>query len=430
MASINISNYLPFGWLPLGQANSQRREDEDARQNATLSVTFVNSVAQMPRELGTAGFPLPLEGAWLYEALEQSGLHDQLSLLYALVWQRDVPVGAAPLFVMDVPMERACPEPLLKTLYAVGRIRPSILYQRTLFVGSPEAAQGTVGAVPGMSRRAVLLALQSALERKARDLAAEMIIWRAMPVHIAQDLDWLAQRCRLFRVVSLPGTIVTFSSPRKSDYFGQLKASRRQALKRKLKRSAEAVEVSVQVLQCPPPELLDEIFGLFRQTYLRAKAKLEELNHTWFLKIAELPTTYFLIMREKGTGAMIAATAFFDRWPMLVARHVGFDYNKPKSWMLYFRLWDALIDWALAKGFTSILSGPNSYAAKIQLGHDLIPLFNYIWHRNPLIHLIYRSIAQTLSWAKLDEGLALVLKASPGVAARAFAPGETGPANR
>ena len=85
--------------------------------------------------------------------------------------------------------------------------------------------------------------------------------------------------------------------------------------------------------------------------------------------------------------------------------------------MLYFRLWDALVDWALSKGFTSILTGATSYSAKIETGHELIPLFNYIWHRNPVIHAIYRAVAQKLDWAKLDQGLAKFLKAHPGMKA-------------
>ncbi len=414
MVAINRSNYQPVARPLLPRLFFRRREeDTEERQSAALSVTFVDCAALMHDALGTAGYPLPLEGPWLYEVLEQSGLENQFTLFYALVFQRGVPVAAAPAFVMDVPMEQACPENLLKTLRAIARIVPSILYQRTLFVGYPSAAQGTIGIVPGTNRRAVLLALQRAFERKAHDLNAELMIWREMPADISADLEWVTKRRRLFRTLSLPSTIVKFSSQSKSGYFDRLTGSHRCALKRNLKRSAAAVDVVVEVLQYPAPALLEEILGLFRQTYLRAKMKFEELSPAWFVKIAGLPTTYFMVMREKQTGAMIAATAYFDRSPILVARHVGFDYTRPMSWLLYYRLWDALVDWALAKGFTSIYSGPTSYVAKIQTGHELIPLFNYLWHRNGIMHAIYRTVAQRLDWAGLDEDLAKFFKAHP-----------------
>jgi hypothetical protein len=97
----------------------------------------------------------------------------------------------------------------------------------------------------------------------------------------------------------------------------------------------------------------------------------------------------------------------------LINKHVGFDYSKPKSWMLYFRLWDAVVEWALANGFASIHSGQTAYRAKMEMGHKLIPLVNYVRHRNPLLHAIYHGIAGSLDWSKVDEGLAIFLKAHP-----------------
>jgi hypothetical protein len=137
-----------------------------------------------------------------------------------------------------------------------------------------------------------LLALQNALERKARELGAALVVWKDMPPGISQGLDWLVKHRRLHRAVSLPGTLVKFSSPRKNDYFGQLKASRRSALKKKLKLSDSEAGLSARILQNPAPEVLDEIFGLFRQTYRKSKMKFEELNRTWFERIAEMPWTY------------------------------------------------------------------------------------------------------------------------------------------
>jgi len=47
------------------------------------------------------------------------------------------------------------------------------------------------------------------------------------------------------------------------------------------------------------------------------------------------------------------------------------------------------------------------------MGHELFPLVNYGRHRNLLIHAIYRRIVGNLDWGKLDEDLALFLKAHP-----------------
>ncbi len=383
----------------------------ETAKGVTCGVTFVDSAAEIPDELWTAGFP-PLEGRWFYEALEQSNLEDQFTFLYARISQSGVPVGVAPVFLTDVPVERVAPEMLLKPLRAFARVLPSILHQRTLFVGCP-CTEGAIGILPGADRRAALLALQKGLEEKALELNAELIVWKDIPPDIVQDLDWLTKRRRLFRSVSLPGTVIKFSSQTKSDYFAQLKPSRRKTIKKKLKLSAAEVSVTVEIVQHPTPAILDEVFALFRQTYLKSKVKFEDLSRTWFTRISELDHTYFIFLREKNTDAIIAFQVCFGFGSCLINKHVGFDYSKPKSWMLYFRLWDAVVDWALSMGFTTIHSGQTTYSAKLDMGHDLVPLTNYIWHRNFLLHSIYRKIAGTLDWGKLDEGLALFLKAHP-----------------
>jgi Acetyltransferase (GNAT) domain len=386
---------------------------DEAVRGAVYDVAFVNSTAEIPDELWTAGFPAPLEGRWWYEVLEQSALESQFTSLYARISRNGVPVGVAPCFVMDVPLERVTPEKLLKPLRAMAQILPSILYQRTLFVGSPSSNESTIGLLPGVDRREVLLALQIEFERKARELGVELIVWKDMPASVWPDLDWLMTRRRLFRTVGLPGTLVRFSSHRKDDYFKQLKGSRRYILKKKLKLSASQVDLAVEVFQHPTREVLDEIYGLFWQTYSRAKTRFEELNQTWFARVAELPTTHFIVLREKHTGAMIAFMLCFDCGSRLINKYVGFDYSRPKSWTLYFRLWDATVEWALAQGYTSIQSGTTAYRAKIEMGHDLVPLVNYLRHRNMLLHAIYGRIVRNLDWAKLDDDLAVFLRAHP-----------------
>jgi hypothetical protein len=126
--------------------------------------------------------------------------------------------------------------------------------------------------------------------------------------------------------------------------------------------------------------------------------------------------SYFIVLRENQTGSIVAFMSCFACGSCLLNKHVGFDYSKPKSWMLYFRLWDAAVDWALSQGFGSIHSGQTTYQAKIEMGHDLVPLINYIWHRNVLLHSVYGRVVQNLDWAKLDDDLALFVRAYPSAA--------------
>jgi hypothetical protein len=417
--ALTTNNSLEKNALSLPRQLLLRRyPDQAASRKADYGVSFVRSAAEIPDELWAA-FPPPAEGRWFYEALEGSGL-DGFTFFYAKVSRGTAAAGFAPIFLTDVPVARAAPQKLLKPLKAIARVAPSILYQRTLFVGSPCATQAGISVLQNTKRREVLFVLQKALERRARKLNAELIVWKDMPPGIAGDLDWLARRRRLFPVLSLPGTLVRFSSQKKADYFAQLKGSRRRAFKKKLGLGAAEADLSVEVLQHPEPDAVDEMFLLFTQTYRKSKVKFEELNRAWFIKLAEAPEAHFIVLREKETGTVTAFMACLACGTSLINKHVGFDYSKPKSWMLYFRLWDAAVDWALSKGFSCIYSGQTAYRIKIETGHELIPLVNYVRHRNLLLHSIFRIVAGKLDWAGLDEGLDIFLKAHPEAGLAAF----------
>jgi Acetyltransferase (GNAT) domain len=376
-------------------------------------VEFLKSASQIPDELWETCLQEPGEGRWWYEALEESGIDDQFTLYYGLIKQLGRPVGLAPVFVMDIPVEQVAPAEFLRLLRLIGKIVPSVLYQRTLFVGSPILDESRVRLISEVNRRAALLALQIALEAKADQIRASLIVWKDFPESSSAEMNWLSQQRRLFRVTSLPNTVVELPSRRKEDYFAAMKRSRRQNLKRKLKRSGEQVTLNVEIVQRPDAKTLDAIFSLFWQTYEKATSKFERLTRKFFEVFAEKQATLFIILRENVTGEIVAFRLCFDMGDRLLSLFIGIDYSRPKEWLLFFRLWEAALDVALARGFPAIISGRSSYEVKIETGHKLVPLNNYCRHRNVLFNLIYGLVAQRVNWASLDEDLARFLKTDP-----------------
>ena len=377
-------------------------------------VEFLRKASQIPDDLWNTCFQLPGEGRWWYEAIEQSGIDDQFTFFYGLIKELGCPVGIAPVFVMDMPVEQVAPQEFLRLLRLIAKIAPSVLCQRTLFVGSPILDESRVGLISHVNRRAALLALQIALEAKAGELRASLIVWKDFPESSSADMNWLSHQRGLFRVISLPNTVVQLPSHRKEDYFASMKRSRRHNLKNKLRRSRERVALSVEIVQRPDAKTLDDIFGLFWQTYEKSTSKFERLNRKFFEAFAEKEATLFIILREKFTGEMVAFRLCFDLGERLISMFIGMDYSRPKEWMLFFRLWEAAVDLALARGFTAIVSGRSSYEVKIEIGHKLVPLNNYCRHSNILLHTIYRIVAQRIDWASLDEALDRFVKAHPG----------------
>ena len=117
---------------------------------ATLSVRWVSSVEDIPLDLWAHCFAPPLEGPWWYRTLDRSGLESQFTFAYAIIERGFDPVGIAPAFLMDVPIDLVAPPMIARLLRVAGKVIPRLRYQRTLFVGSPCSDEGTVGLLPGV----------------------------------------------------------------------------------------------------------------------------------------------------------------------------------------------------------------------------------------------------------------------------------------
>ena len=374
------------------------------------TVNWVDSESEIAPELWQAYFPAPYEGHWWYQVMERCGIQDQFTFLYAVVSDSSGTIAIAPAFVMNVPMRLVLPPAILPLANLIGHIVPSALYQRTLFIGSPCSDEGHVGMLDGVNRLAVLNSIELAMVSKAKQLQASMRVWKDFPQQYA--IDFTSLNAHLFKVVSFPGTSVELPDATKDGYLATLKSSRRNKLKKKLRLAAES-PVDVEVIQQPDSEILNELFNLFWQTYEKGGTKFERLNRKFFDLIAAETNSHFIILREQSNGKIVAFMLCFALGDQVINKFIGIDYQQPKEWFLYFKLWEAAVDWAAGIGAKSIQSGQTGYAPKIELGNQLVPLTNYCAHLNPVINWIYAKVAKTINWDTLDADLAIYLKAYP-----------------
>ena len=187
-----------------------------------LKMELVGSQAEIPVKLWDDCFPPPLEGRWWYQTLEQSGLEDQFTFSYAVLQQNAHSVGIVPLFRMSLPLQMNLPDQMLPIGRFLERLAPDFMRPPTLFIGSPCSDEGTIGLVPGVDRKIVLLFLQNALEQHARKIRARLLIWKDMPAEWSQDFDWLMKRRRIFKSISYPGTMLKLPGRTKEQYMAAL----------------------------------------------------------------------------------------------------------------------------------------------------------------------------------------------------------------
>ncbi|MFZ9643208.1 MAG: peptidogalycan biosysnthesis protein [Candidatus Methylopumilus sp.] len=370
------------------------------------------SVESIPEQLWQQCFASPYEGKWWYAALERAGLDSQFKFMYGLVSFNDQPVAIAPAFLMDVPIALVIPPALLPIFNLLGKLFPSLLFQRTFFIGSPCSDEGRVGLVEGADAGEVFACINKAMRTQADALGATMRVWKDFAEEQASALIPLLKRDGLFHLVSFPGTTLQLAGNNKDDYMASLKASRRNKLKKKMKQANEA-PVFVEILSQPSAEVMDEIFALFWQTYEKGNTKFEQLNRRFFDEISSYQNSHYVILRKNQSKEMLCFMLCFKLGEHVVNKFIGIDYKQPKEWFLYFRLWDAAVEWSYSVGATSIQSGQTGYAPKIELGNDMVALSNYCQHQNPIVNFIYQLVAKTINWDTLDADLAIYVKAYP-----------------
>ena len=371
-----------------------------------ITLRWAASAAEIPADFWSLAFPPPIEGIWWYRALEQARLEKQFRFAHGVIEREQQAIGIVPSFQMDVPIDLVAPPVIAAALRAGSRIIPGLRYQRTLFVGSPCSDEGTVGLIPGQPLEPVLEVVQGALEARAQEVDASMIVWKDFPDETRSDLDRLAAARGLFRLVSFPGTRVRLPGPSFDDYLAALKPPKRHRLKRNLRRGKEALPLVASVVQRPTEPILAEIFALFWQTYERGKTKFERLTPEFFAAIAAEPPAHFVLLRNPATGRLAAFMLLFLVGRRAINKFIGIDYALGGEARLYFQLWEQAVRWAGAAGATELQSGQTGYPVKLDIGHELVPLTNYCKHRNWLVHRLFAAATSRVNWASLDDELA------------------------
>ncbi len=382
-----------------------------AGDDAAVEVAFFPRVADLPDSLWRACFPAPLEGRFWYETLESGGLEDQFVFRYGLLTRGGTPIGIAPCFRHDVPMALVAPAAVAWGLRQLARVFRGADHQRTFFVGSPCSDEGTIGLGPGVALTDVIGPLRKAVRAEARALGARMIVFKDFGVGDLPGLTAPGGGGRFVPTVSYPGTVLKLPPPDKEAYYRSLSHQRRHNLLKKLRRSREALPIDVTVVAEPSDTELGDIFGLFGQTYERGKTKFERLDRAFFDHMRRQPPARFILLRDRATGALVAFMLVFRLGDRVINKFIGLDYARAGNAYLYFRLFDAAVDFSYAEGARELQSGQTGYRAKLDLGHELVPLHNVFRHENPLVHAVFAAIGRRVTWQSLDADLATYLRA-------------------
>lgn len=376
-----------------------------------FQVVWRTSADAFPAEVWARCFPPPLEGLWWYRAFEKARLDDQFTFFYADITLQGETVGIAPAFRMDLGLEIVLPDEIAPFALWLGKTFPALRYQRTFFIGSPCAEEGTIGLSPAVSLAEVLPDLNAAVEAKAAELNVHMIVWKDVPDAAAAAFSTIEKKAKLFKVPSYPGTEIHNLPADFDGYLKMLSSQRRYKVKKKLKDSRAAIDVEARVIQHPSDAEMAEIWALFWQTYEKATTRFEKLNIAFFDGLAEADSTYFIMLRRKSDRTLVAFMLGYFEADCATNKFIGIDYTLGDKTYLYFRLFEEFMVWATSLKARWLRTGQTGYQAKLELGHALVPLSNFARNRNWLLNQIYAAVGRTITWSSLDGDLKLYVEA-------------------
>jgi hypothetical protein len=380
-----------------------------------LDLTWHGRTSDIPDALWRDCFRPPCQGLFWFRALEKGKLDDQFTFLFGLLQMDGSPIGIVPGFIFDLPLELVIPPALARVLkpFMRGPLR-RLAYQRTFFVGNVAGEEGQVGLLPGHALSDVSAFIHDAARAQATALKAPVFVWKEFPDSARTALDGLLATTSAFRMVSYPGTVIPLDRGGYQAFLAKRRSARRWKINDKLRRGADNLPLNTSIIRRPSESELQDIFSLFWQTYIRGKTKFERLTPEFFHTIADCEEATFVVQRDAASGKMLSFMLMLDLGERVINQFIGIDYKAAKEGFLYFRLFATAYDWACTTKAAVLQSGQTGYMAKLDMGHSLVPLWNYCEHRNPLMNLIYRDVASRITWDTLDDQLAEYLKAHPG----------------
>ena len=362
-----------------------------------LKVKIVNKIAELPQQEWDSLFPQVLENYYFFKNLDESSF-DQFSFFYILVYENDIPVGAAPCFMMDFPLDIAV-SGLLKLFFsAVRKVLPKLIRPKVVACGLPMGI-GRIGVAgdPGE----VMEAIYGGLEKIAKENKASMIIFKDFNKSYENLLEPLLAKGFL-KLESYPTTEMDLHFNSFDEYLKTLSRVSREGLKRNLKKIDSGVKIDLEEKPALENEELSQVYGLYLQTYNKQELGFEKLSMDFFKNMSRnMPeeAKYFLWRVE---GKIVAFALCLVTGDYFIDYYLGFDYALASRYYLYFVRFRDLMKWCIAHGIKKYEMGVTSYEAKRRLGFNFIRLYCYFKHRNKLINRLIRPLNHIMKPENFD----------------------------
>ncbi len=357
-----------------------------------LTSKVFKRIEEIPEAAWRGVFPSVLENYTYFKALDESGF-EQFSFRYILVYEAGEVVGATSCFFMKYPLDTTVQGWLRTLMLSVKKIFPNAFTLHALICGLP-MDQGRVG-IKSDRPQEVLQEIVECMERLAKENRVGILAFKDFNSSYQDSLGHLEAQ-GFSRFQNLPSTAMHLPFDNFDGYFKTLSKSSREGLRRKLKKIDSLPKLDLEITHRMSPEVLDQAYALFLQTVDQSEVQFEMVPKAFFDRVGEnMPkeTLFFLWRLE---GKLLAFAYCMASKDYFIDLYLGFDYSVAHDKHLYFVRFRDLMNWCFEHKMRAYEMGPTSYEAKRRLGFEMIPIFVYAKHLNPLFNPIIRLLCRFL----------------------------------
>ena len=376
-----------------------------------LTTKLFSRIQEIPEKDWAGIFPKELENYYFFKALDESDFR-KIRFYYAMVYESDIPVGAATFFLMDFQLDMAVRGWLKCLTKAVKKVFPGILGIKIIFCGLP-MGHGRIGiagqravVLPPVAKatgqkKGVLEAVVECMEKLAKQEKALVIAFKDFDASYGGLLQGL-QSLGFVRIASLPTTVMNINFDNFDGYLKTLSRSSREGFKRKLKKIAQGPKFDLEITSQVNAQLSCQMHELYMQTVSNSEVEFEELPSDFFANISRntAERARFFFWRLNGKLIAFAYCLILDAY--FIDYYLGFDYSVAHKYNLYFVRFRDLISWCIDNKMKVYEMGQSSYEVKRRLGFEFVPLNAYCKPASRLILPLFKFYNKFLVFEKFD----------------------------
>ena len=327
------------------------------------------------------------------EACQQARIEDA-AFWHLLISKNDKTIGVATLHRMFVNLELLTSGLTRKLVDQLKARWPGFLRLPVLFCGLPvSCGQPCLKISCDAQFEQACAAVVEVMERIAATTSTHLLCFKEFDPDASERMDFVLSR-GYFRAFSLPSCSMSLTWDSFSSYLASMRASYRRQVRSSLRARLEA---GLQVHRLEKNFACSEtIFGLYRQTILRAQQRLETLNPEFFrlLNVSLGQQAEVILIELDGRPLAMALMLFTGNVATFL--FAGMDERRQPQWQLYQNLLVEVVAASIDAGATRLELGQTSYAMKSRLGAEESPRYLYLRYRGLLKHSLLRGFSPVL----------------------------------